>query len=229
MSKTYPIFEFYNVRTACIQINLTEQTNNNTNKKECNVFLTMAPTIDKNVSMAVVRKGGAKLFDYTRKIVMKLEKQEIAAFAKLRQPYFIKRYFIPMLDNQGQQTKDARGNVVLNTDVFVHADNKKGTTTTLTIGANQQDETGCYISTYMKEAQGYKHNIIYLNTNYTQELAIAAEWCLHKIYETISYERVSQTNRDNNNIQSSPSNENPQANKYTNSLPDIMDIDDMLK
>ncbi len=245
MSKTHPVFECYNVRTACLQLSLSENdaTEYNGNKKETLVFLTMAPTIDKNISMDVVRRGGTKLFDYNNKIVMKLEKHELAALAKLRQPFFIKRYATPALDHQGQPKKDVRGNAMMNVDVFVHADNKKGTSTTLTIGANQQDETGCFVSTYFKGGQGYKNNIVYLNTNQTQELAIAAEWCLYKIHETTSYERTQQ-NKDNNYQQN---NSYPQNNNYSqnnpypeaprqqtqapaqNTLPPVSDIDDMLK
>ena len=92
MNKLYPIFDLYNVRTACLQLNFSENVNNKTNKVEGMVFLTMAPTLNKSVDMAVVRQGGIKLFDYANKIVMKLEKHEIAALIKLKNPYFIKKY-----------------------------------------------------------------------------------------------------------------------------------------
>lgn len=189
MNKTYPVFDAYNVRTACLQLNFSENTNQRTGKPEGVVFLTMAPTLDKSVDMSLVRQGGIKLFDYDNKTVMKLEKHEIASIAKLKNPYFVKKYTTPALDYNGNPKKDERGNNMLYKDVFIHADNRKGSSTTLSIGHNQQDDTGCSVSTFFKQGQMYKNCIIYLNTNQTQELAYAAEWCLFKIYEASGIER----------------------------------------
>lgn len=197
---SYNIFSSYNVRMSVIQVNLTVRQPNeqyNQTKKEANVFITMAPPIDKNISMDVVRQGGVSLFNYNDKIVMKMETHELAAFARLKNPYYLKLYTNPAVDDAGRQKTDQRGNAVTHTDDFVHQNRKNNTTTGLKIGGNQRDPNGISISMYLKQGQGYKNAMIYLTSYQTYELACACEWALTKIWEETSYEYTSNKTSEN--------------------------------
>lgn len=242
MASNFLIFEFYNVRSSCLQLSVARLDPNpkyNKDKTDTVVFLTMAPSIDKQISMDVVKRGGTQLFDYNNKTIMKLEKHEVAAIAKLKNPFYIKQYTQPAFDQSGRPKQDKNGNPMTKTDNFIHADQSKGSTTALTIGINQQDETGIFVSTFYKQGQAFKNNIVYLNTNQTYELACAAEWALTRIYEDCEtkYQKQNITNNTQNQDSSfdddlfgsmAPApNSNPQP-TVTNTPTTILNIDDML-
>lgn len=184
---SHRIFACYNVRTSCMQLDVSIVDPNpqyNQTKREARMFLTMAPTLDKNVPMEVVKRGGTPLFNYQDKTVMKLETHEIAAFAKLKNPYFVRRYSQPALDDAGRQKTDQKGNQLMICDEFVHTNPKNNSITCLKIGLNQKDEHGIFVSLFFKQGQGYKNNIVYLTGNQTYEIACACEWALNKIWDT---------------------------------------------
>lgn len=160
------VFEAYNVRTACIQINVSVPVED---PNSMYATFMMAPTKDKNVSMDVVKRGGANLFDYSKKVELKLDKTEMAGINKFVQPFHANRLGTPVLDKNGNQVMDKNNQPMMFKHSIVHM--YEGISRSIIIGPNNQDTFGCSVSIFQKRGTESSSYVIYLTADQLYDMA----------------------------------------------------------
>jgi len=172
------LFEAYNVRTACVQLNISIPQDDTSPP---HVSFVMAPTKDKNVSMDVVKRGGTNLFDYSKKIELKLDKAELAGIGKYIHPFYCNKLGTPVVDTAGNPVKDKNGQPVVYKHVITHM--FEGVTRTIIIGPNNQDSFGCSLAVFQRKGAETTNYVIYLTADQFFDFAYS---CLEAVNMLIS-------------------------------------------
>jgi len=178
--KDVRIFDCYNVKTACMQVELSTSTGENKKgevETKSTVFITMAPTIDKNVNMTDVQTGKIKkVFNYDEKIKIALEWQEVASIAKYKQPFYAKRIGEPIIDSKTGQQQTYKNKPQTYGEYFPHKHPyDKEIFTSFNMNTNTMDPMGCAMYMSQRNHGNTRKCMIYLSGDELYHLAMALE------------------------------------------------------